>query len=163
LTKTNNLNPTYFTLDGTYYIERDAPDEMAAIQWLRQAPMGVVAEAVGGSYSAYARISTQTGDPTVIGWPGHESQWGRNGSMLATRENAVQTLYTTRSWPEAQKILDTYNIRYVYIGDLERGKYPVNDAKFQGHLTQVYQNNSVSIYEYLGSQNSPIGTNNQGQ
>ena len=65
----------HWTLDGADYRYRDNSDEMSAIEWLRTAPYGIVAEAIGGSYSEYARVSTYSGQPTVLGWQGHESQW----------------------------------------------------------------------------------------
>ena len=73
------------TLDGTAYLERSSPDEMAAIRWLQQAPYGVVAEAVGGSYTGFARVSTMSGLPAVLGWPGHESQWRGGGKEIGSR------------------------------------------------------------------------------
>ena len=76
--KTNNFNPAEWTLDGSAYFARLYPDEAAAIQWLSRAPFGAVAEAVaagGGSYTEYARVSTLSGQPAVLGWVGHENQW----------------------------------------------------------------------------------------
>ena len=66
-----------WTLDYFNMFQRQNPDEAAAIRWLQSAPDGVVAEAIGGSYSAYARVSTLTGLPTVLGWPGHEFSMAR--------------------------------------------------------------------------------------
>ena len=67
-------------LDGLRWLERSAPGDPPAIDWLNDhAPHGsVVLEAVGDDYSAFghARISTFTGLPTVMGWAGHELQWG---------------------------------------------------------------------------------------
>ncbi len=55
LTKTNNFKPpSGYTLDDFDRVQRENPDEAAAITWLRSAPDGVVAEAVGGAYSSYA-------------------------------------------------------------------------------------------------------------
>ena len=60
--KTNNFKPHLgWTLDDFRRIERGNPDEAAAILWLKSAQDGVVAEAVGGSYSEYGRVSVYTG------------------------------------------------------------------------------------------------------
>ena len=79
VTKTNNFNPPGgWTLDDFARIRRENPDEAAGITWLKSAPEGVVAEAVGpngGSYTGYARISVYSGLPAVLGWAGHETQW----------------------------------------------------------------------------------------
>jgi YYY domain-containing protein len=151
LTKTDNFKPAEFTLNGNAYFQNGSPDEWAGIAWLQQAPLGVVAEAVGGSYSQYARISTQSGDPTVLGWTGHESQWRGGSREMGSRETDISTLYKTTDWNTAKTILDEYNIRYVFIDDLERSTYHVNAVKFQNNLKSVFQHGSVIIYEYDGS------------
>ena len=67
--KTDGFKPAGgFTLDGTAYLARNNPDEVAAMAWLRQAPLGVVAEAIGGSYTQFARMAVNSGQPTVLGW-----------------------------------------------------------------------------------------------
>jgi len=146
--KTNNFNPTLgWTLDDFTRIQRDAPDEAAAIEWLKSAPDGVVAEAVGGGYTSYGRISEYTGLPTVLNWPDHESQWGRTGADFGTRQDDVKTLYSTPNWQAALAIIHQYNIQYIYIGDLERSTYQVQEDKFRAHLTQVFHQGNVTIYE----------------
>ena len=148
ITKTNNFNPPYgWTLDDFTRVRRENPEEAAAITWLKSAPEGVVAEAIGGSYTGFARISEYTGLPTVLGWPGHESQWRGTDAQQVPRQNDITLLYRTANWNTAHDILTKYNIRYVYIGDLERSTYPVQEAKFQRNLIQVYQQGSVTIYE----------------
>jgi uncharacterized membrane protein len=145
--KTNNFNPLYgFTLDDFVRVQRENPDEAAAINWLRSAPDGVVAEAVGGAYSSYARISIYTGLPTVLGWGNHESQW-RDQALQGTRNDDIQTLYVTNDWPTTQAILDHYDIRYVYVGNLERGTYRVNEDKFNRYLRIAFQQGNATIYE----------------
>ena len=146
--KTNNFNPTYgWTLDDFVRFQRNVPDEAAAIEWLRAAPYGVVAEAVGGGYTAYGRISEYTGLPTVINWPDHESQWGRTGAQQGSRQDDIQTLYSTPDWQAALAIINQYHVQYIYIGNLERSTYPVQEDKFRAHLTQAFQQGVVTIYE----------------
>jgi YYY domain-containing protein len=147
LSRTNNFNPTEWTLNGAAYLERYSPQEMDAIRWLQSAPYGVVAEAVGGSYTGYARVSTHSGLPTVLGWPGHESQWRGGYKEIGSRPGDITQLYRARQWSQASTILEQYNIRYVYIGGLERGDYRPDEALFQAHLNLVYENDTVTIYE----------------
>jgi len=145
--KTNNFNPPLgWNLDDFTRIQRSDPDEAAAIRWLQSAPDGVLAEAVGGGYTSFGRISVYTGLPTVINWPDHESQWGRSGADLGARQDDIKTLYTTSNWPTALAIIGRYNIQYIYIGSLERSTYPVQEEKFQAHLTQVFHQGIVAIY-----------------
>jgi len=135
------------TLDGTAYLASYAPDDMAAIRWLRTAPYGFVAEAVGGSYTGYARVSTMSGLPAVLGWPGHESQWRGGEEEKGTREADMAQLYKARTWAQASAILEKYQIRYVFMGSLERSTYRPNESLFEQNLQAVFRSGSVTIYE----------------
>jgi len=135
-----------WTLDYFNMFQRYNPDEASALRWLQDAPIGVVAEAIGGSYSGYARVSTLTGQPTVLGWPGHESQWRGGREEQGSRENDVNTLYATTDWQTAKEIISRYNIRYVYVGNLEHGE-TLREDKFQRYLKVAFQQGNVTIYE----------------
>ncbi len=148
MTKTNNFKPIFgFTLNDFERVQREDPDEAAAVEFLLTAPDGVIAEAVGDGYSAYARISMLTGLQTVLGWPGHESQWRGTSEPQGSRRTDMERLYATTRWDEAQAIIEQYNIRYIYIGTLERISMPVKEEKFQMYLTPVFQQGGVVIYE----------------
>lgn len=130
-------------LDGTRYL---SVSEAAAVNWLQQAPLAPLAEAVGPQYSSFARYATHSGQQGVLGWPGHESQW-RGGSVdFASRIADIERLYSTSDWSIAKEILQKYGIRYVVVGSLEQSAYQVNVAKFEGHLQPVLQNQQVTIY-----------------
>ena len=135
-----------WTLDYFETFQRQNPDEAAAIGWLSNAPDGVVAEAIGGSYSGYARVSTLTGQPTLLGWPGHESQWRGGYEEQGSRQGDVETLYATNDWTLAESIISRYDIRYIFVGNLERGE-PLQEEKFQNHLHTAFQQGTVMIYE----------------
>jgi len=93
-TKTNGFKPvTGFNLDGAAYFEQQSPDDMAGIRWLRDAPPGVVVEAVGSSYSEYGRVATLSGQPNVLGWPGHESQWRGGSAEMGSRQPDIELIY----------------------------------------------------------------------
>jgi len=146
--KTNNFKPDFgLTLDDFDRVKRENPDEASAILFLQTASDGVIAEAVGGSYSGYARISTYTGLQTVLGWPGHEGQWRGGYAEQGSRQDDVRLLYSTAKWETANEVLKKYNIRYVYIGSLERTTYSVQEEKFRAHLKMVFQQGLVTIYE----------------
>jgi YYY domain-containing protein len=148
--KTNNFNannPAARTLDGSMYLFNYSPDDYMAIQYLQTLPLGVVAEAVGGSYSEYARVATYSGQPNVLGWPGHEGQWRGGYEEQGTRIPDLETLYQTQDWETARAILDRYDIRYVYIGALERGAYSIYEDKFAVFLREIYRQGQVVIYE----------------
>ncbi len=145
--KTNNF--TVFSLDDMDRVKRDTPDEAQAMEFLLNAPDGVIAEAsiVTASYSGYSRISTYTGLPTVIGWPMHEGQWRGTSEPQGNRQGDLTMLYTTPDWQTAREIIEMYHIRYIVIGSLERTTYTVNEQKFYENLLIVFQNASVTIYE----------------
>ncbi len=145
-----------WTLDGTAYLDEYEPGEKGAMDFLTQAPYGVVAEAVGGSYSSAARMSTHSGLPAVLGWPGHESQWRGGALEMGSRADDLSTLYRTRDWNEARRVVARYNIRYIVVGSLEANTYRADDrqglraldeSKFQKNLKVAYQSGGVTIYE----------------
>lgn len=148
-TKTNGLNPVHErTLNGALHPAYATEADREAIEWMSDnLEVGVVAEAVGGSYSYFARVSVHTGFPTIIGWPGHESQWRGGYQYHGTREEDVRTLFKSPDWEQTQQILKTYNVKYVYVGELERMTYqPIFDGKFDAFMELVFQNDRVRIY-----------------
>jgi YYY domain-containing protein len=136
-----------WTLDGARLFQSQYPDDAAAAFWLANAPDGVVAEAVGGSYSDYARMAAYSGLPDVFGWPDHEHLWHGIMALQGTRQKDIPILYQTSNWEDARTILERYEIRYVVVGTLERQSYHINEQKFQQHLTPVFQQGQVVIYE----------------
>jgi uncharacterized membrane protein len=168
--KTNGFAPGEWTLDSAASFARGAPDEWQAIQWLQTAPLGVVAEAVdpkgGGSYTGFARVSTFSGQPAVLGWVGHENQWRGNTSAetIGNRAADLERLYCSRDWNETLSVLNRYNIRYVFVGGLEHSAYssenmacPLGlvEQKFQRYLTPAFQSGATSIYTYYRSDSQP--------
>jgi len=145
-TKTAGFRPQRWTLDGGAYLEAQSPDDVAAIRWLEAAPPGVVAEAVGGSYSAFARVATYSGHPAVLGWPGHESQWRGGANEMGTREVDMRQLYETAAWSKAQAILKRYNVRYVFVGSLEQQAYRLDEGKFRRNLDLVFEQGQTRVY-----------------
>lgn len=138
-----------WSLDGADMMMQYSPDELEAVRWLQQAPYGVVAEAtkMGASYSGFARISTLSGLPTVLGWPGHEMQWRGGSEEIGTREPDIAQLYKARTWEPLNEVIEKYNIRYVYVGSLEQSQYRASDVLFRQYLKPVFERPSVTIYE----------------
>lgn len=140
------------SLNGLAYMQKYNPDEYDAIEWLRQNVSGapVILEAVGGQYSGFARISANTGLPTVVGWPGHENQWrGYSNTEPGIRETDVRSIYAAQSIALAAPELDQYDVAYIYVGNLEANTYGVAGVeKFRNGLEVAYQNASVTIYRW---------------
>jgi YYY domain-containing protein len=108
-------------LDGMRWLPAG---DVAAIEWLSDQTPGdaVVLEATGDDYSAFghARISVYTGRPTVMGWAGHEAQFGQEPG---NRRGEVEAAYTDRNGAIARPFLQRYGVDYVVVGPLERADY----------------------------------------
>jgi len=139
------------TLDGLALSNHFNPDEGESIDWLGENVKGtaVVLEGVGDDYQAdQGRVSSRTGLPTILSWPGHEERWRGSKQLLEGRAEAVEKIYKTLDIDEAKAILDDFNVEYVYIGQFERDKYGNQGlSKFEQFMTVVFQNNSVTIYQ----------------
>ncbi len=150
--KTDGLHqaPKAPTLDGMTYLQRNSPDEEQALRWLAMQPgrSSVVLEATGGQYTFYARASTHTGMPTVLGWGGHEVQWRGSDAAFRGRTADIDAIYLAADKGAVMPLLETYGIDYVYVGSLERQKYPLPalDA-FKQSFEPVFMNAGVTIYK----------------
>ncbi len=149
LSRTGGLGGGPRTLDGLAFTLGESPDDYYAIDYLsRRAGLGErVIEAAGNPYTSAARVSARTGLATVLGWDGHEVQWGRDGVFLAQRRADVDRVYTTISLEEALAILQQYDVTYVFVGRVERELYPPEGLlKFESGLTAVFRSGETVIY-----------------
>jgi YYY domain-containing protein len=114
-----------FTLDARSALARRNRGDLEAIEWLRKnAPPGsVLMEASGDPYSEFARISSHTGIPNVLGWANHEGLWRSNEAEVQNRLNQIRTFYTTPDPSVAEQIVRRYGVTHVVVGDLERTAY----------------------------------------
>ena len=105
-------------------------------------------EAVGDDYSDYGRISASTGRATILGWKGHEHQWRGAIRVFQGREADVSVIYRTNDIGVVRRLLDQYDIRYVYVGDRERVSYGDEGlAKFATFMRTAFEQEGVVIYE----------------
>jgi len=142
------------TLDGAAHLAAIYPDDYAAIAWLNENVGGapIILESPGDRFRAYiyeGRVSAQTGLPTLLGWAGHEHQWRGSYQEQTRREADIELLYTSTNQDEVLTLLDKYGISYVYVGPLERTRYPAPGlTKFAQMLEIVYDTGNVTIYRY---------------
>jgi len=128
----NNLQK-YVGLDGTKYLKVLYTTDYQAILWLNRNIKGqpVILEAQGDSYTDYARVSANTGIPTVLGWTVHEWLWRGSYDVPAPRITDVELLYTSSDINIVKDLIKRYNVSLVFIGDLERQKYTnLNEKNF---------------------------------
>ena len=178
---------TEFTgLSGAQYMEtstyRDpnGPIQLrwdwVAIQWLRDNVQGspVVAEgnAAPHQYRWGSRVSIYTGLPTVMGWGWHQTQQRQSDRRAVDERMArLSILFSTTNKAEAAQILRDHNVKYVYVGELERLYYPAEGlAKFlrmtDYGVALVYTNPEVEIFQVTlpearaSRQTEPLRTSN---
>ena len=162
-------------LDGMAYMESATYNDhegpltlkydFDAITWMQENIEGspVIIEGISDQYRWGNRVSIYTGLPAVIGWDWHQRQQ-RVGyaSAVSNRRIEVDRFFDTPLRGTAISLLDKYDIRYVYIGEMERAKYAeAGLEKFKkldiNGLDQVYPTSEmiaagidtpVVIYEY---------------
>jgi YYY domain-containing protein len=156
-------------LDGMAYMERAQysdnnrdlrlADDRAAMLWMMQSITGspVILEAQTPEYRWGSRFSIYTGLPAVQGWNWHQRQQRSVApAVVERRVNHVREIYETTDLARARKLLETYRVSYIVVGELERAYYNARGlAKFealvsQGYLVVAYRGGAVTIYEVVG-------------
>jgi YYY domain-containing protein len=138
------------SLDGTEYLQREHPDDFAAIKWVRENVTGlpVILEASGNPYSYYARFSSNTGLPTVMGWANHEGLWRDHVREVEQRKADVARIYNAPALDEVAALLDRYHVTYIVVGELERKDYQaVGLQKFES-LKPVFTSGDTTVYAW---------------
>lgn len=137
------------TLDGAAWFKRDHPDDYALVQRMRREIPGqpVVAEACGGAYTRFARVSSYTGFRALLGWANHQSQWRREWPHQAERDCAE--LYDTLDLAAARRLIDQYGVQYVFVGQMEREKHGASGglAKFAQLGRPVMRQGASVLYQ----------------
>ena len=134
--------------DASVFVDESMSTDFDAISWLNNTVTGrpVVLEAPGDSYTDYQRVSVATGLPTVLGWYVHEWLWRNDTDALNARVSDAQTIYTSTDEETVRQLIRKYDIKYIYIGQLERQKYPdLNDALLQS-IGQVAYSDGETTY-----------------
>ena len=144
----NIASRTNITLDGAAQFKINNQDEWQAFGWLANQPRAVIVEAVGGSYTDFARMSTFSGQPTLLGWPGHESQWRGGFTEIGSRQQDVEAIYTSPDWESTRQLLVRYAVDFVVVGNMERNTYAVNEQKLIENMPIAFQSGNLTIYAF---------------
>ncbi len=147
----------YQGLNGLKWLENRYPNDHEAVVWLKENVRGqpVILEAVGESYTDYARVSANTGLPTVVGWTVHEWLWRGSYDEPGKRAEEVRRIYESTDAKDAKDLLKKYKVEYIYLGSLERQKYPgLDEEKFAGMGKVVFENEGVKVYRVDHVKNS---------
>lgn len=158
---------TPHTLDGmafmaysTYTDEwgtMDLNQDYAAIRWMLANVSGspVIVEAnLRNLYRWGSRFSIYTGLPGVVGWEWHQQQQRAvlPPQWVTERIAEVDAFYTTLDWEMTLAFLRKYRVRYIILGQQERGhypgpgleKFPAGEGLF---WKEVYRDRDTVIYE----------------
>ena len=82
----------------------------------------------------------------MLGWGGHEQQWGRSTGEVAERQKDVDAIYNGATLADVLPLLRKYGVTYVIVGQQELTKYPPDAlAKFES-LPQAYRLGQTTIY-----------------
>ena len=136
----------------------DLSQDYEAIRWMQENIEGspVIVEANQVEYHWGTRYTVYTGLPGVIGWNWHQRQQRTltPHDWVYTRVEDVNTFYDTNDLGFARDFLETYDVQYIVLGQLERAKYQAQGIeKFEaaeGVLwTTVYQDQETTIYHTL--------------
>ena len=128
----------YQGLNGLAWLKEQEADDYLAIDWLRNNVQGrpVILEAVGESYTTYARVSTFTGLPTVLGWRVHQWLWRGSFDIPGQRTEEVRAMYEQPDLLSSQQLIQNYNLKYIFIGSKEREAYQFLDESGLSDLGQ---------------------------
>lgn len=140
----------YQGLEGTGFLKKRYPDDAQGVAWLKKNLSGqpVVLEAAGDSYTLYNRVSALTGFPTIEGWLVHEWLWRRGFDQPGQRAAEVEKIYQGESDEEAERLLKKYQVEYVFVGELEREKYPrLKEERFSDWGKLVFSSGRTKIYQ----------------
>ena len=134
--------------DASVFIDGDFASDYGAVNYLNTyaEDRSVVLEAPGDSYSGYGRVSAATGLPTVLGWYVHEWLWRGDTADLNARAADIEAIYTSQDAAEVRALIEKYHISYIYIGALERQKYPLLNDKLLQSLGSVAYSDGVTTY-----------------
>jgi YYY domain-containing protein len=140
------------SLDGMAYLDREHPNDAGAIRWLATQVRGtpVVLETTGDAYSYFARVSSNTGLPTLLGWANHEGVWRGADPRIERRSRDVATIYGDVDLKRAGPLLAQHRVSYVFIGDLERQEFAAEGLdKFARHpelFERVYRSGTTEVF-----------------
>jgi len=137
----------------------DLDEDYRAIRWMQDNVQGspVILEAApcNHEYEWCARFSIYTGLPGVVGWNWHQRQQRvYTASWVEERVLAVPNFYNSVDVRFVLEFLETHDVRYIIVGQLERAQYtPEGMAKFEEfegqYWNEVYRDGKTVIYEVI--------------
>ena len=166
---TDRMSPeTPKTLDGMAYMKTslysdqetvfDLSQDYEAIKWMQANVQGspVILEGNCVEYRWCNRFTINTGLPGILGWNWHQRQ---QRGYLSTNEiynrlDSITMFYTTTDVNRAVDFLETYDVKYVIVGQLEKAYYPGDGmnkfAAYDGtYWKEVFRTGDTVVYEVI--------------
>ncbi len=141
----------YKGLWGANFLRVNYPSNFEAIAWLNKNIEGqpVILEATGDSYTTFNQVSIATGLPTVEGWVVHEWLWRGGYDKPSARQTDVTNIYEALDPKVASSLLQKYSVKYIFVGDKEREKYPkLNEKIFETIGAKiVFESGNTRVYK----------------
>lgn len=112
-------------LNGIKWLETTFAEDKEIIDFLNDKVTGqpTILEAQGDSYTDFARISANTGLPTVAGWWVHEWLWRGSANAVGNRIPDIVVLYESKDIDKTFELIKKYDIKYIVVSRMEREKY----------------------------------------
>ncbi|SER27656.1 DUF2298 domain-containing protein [Natrinema salaciae] len=134
------------TLDALAFVETQHPEEADAITWIDQREgQPTIVDAPGlERYRWENAPSSLTGVPTVAGWA-HQIGY-RDPEAYVVRIVEVRLMYTAEPAVQA-RLLEKYDVEYIYVGPEERERYDVVEFERRPGISTAYEDDHVTIYK----------------
>lgn len=156
------------TLDGMAYmayatyndmgVEMDLEEDYQVIRWMQENAEGspVILEGQAYEYRWGNRYTIYTGLPGVVGWNWHQRQQRAilRNNAVQERVDAVGTFYLTEDTAYVTDFIETYDVSYIILGQLERAFFPgpglEKFSSYEGELwEEVFRYGSTIVYEVM--------------
>lgn len=124
--------------EGTTHWQMASEDVIAQCEQMKELlpPMAIVLTADTHTHP----IPFLVGNPVVMGYRGW--LWSHGFNYLETEQDVKKMFAGT---PEARELFKKYSVSFVYISQLEREQFQVNDAYF-AQFPVVYERSKIRIY-----------------
>ena len=132
-------------LNGIKWLETTFAEDKEIIDFLNDKVTGqpTILEAQGDSYTDFARISANTGLPTVAGWWVHEWLWRGSANVVGNRIPDIVALYESKDTDKTKELIKKYDIKYIVVSRMERDKYKnLFEEKFEKLANKIFTSSS---------------------
>lgn len=146
-------------LSGTNHLIYFHDTDYQAIEWIKEQlpPKSIILEANQPDKDYSGRISAYTGMSTILGWINRqEFAYGPSIKReLNNRQSDINKIYSERDKHKVLDLIKKYNIRYIYVGELENALYPDDSLSgFKEVASLIFQSSgpkSSKVYELEGN------------